>query len=104
DASLHNREEGRMATTLTVSVFRNDQVCIGHVGDSRVYLIRNGSLRRVTSDHSYVALQVKLGLVKEGDAMSSPMRSIITRSLGQDLTCGYDVFKQSLSKGDIIVQ
>jgi serine/threonine-protein kinase len=104
DASGHGAANGRMATTFTVSVFRHDELSIGHVGDSRVYLIRNGVLRRVTSDHSYVALQVKLGLVKEGDAMSSPMRSIITRSLGQDLACGYDVFKQSLSKGDIIVQ
>lgn len=100
-----NRDsKGRMATTLTVSIFRNDEVSIGHVGDSRVYLIRNGALRRLTSDHSYVALQVKLGLVKERDAMSSPMRSMITRSIGQDLICGFDVFKETLTKGDILVQ
>jgi serine/threonine-protein kinase len=104
DASMHQREEGRMATTLTVSIFRNDELSIGHVGDSRVYLVRQGVLRRLTSDHSYVALQVKLGLVKERDAMASPMRSMITRSIGQDLICGYDVFKQTLSKGDVLVQ
>jgi serine/threonine-protein kinase len=103
DASMHH-EEGRMATTLTVSIFRHDEISIGHVGDSRVYLIRNGILRRLTSDHSYVALQVKLGLVKERDAMASPMRSMITRSIGQDLICGYDVFKQTLAKGDVLVQ
>ena len=99
DASMHHREEGRMATTLTVSIFRNDEISIGHVGDSRVYLIRNGTLRRLTSDHSYVALQVKLGLVKERDAMASPMRSMITRSIGQDLICGYDVFKANAGQG-----
>jgi serine/threonine-protein kinase len=104
DASMQNHEEGRMATTLTVSIFRDDEVTIGHVGDSRVYLLRNGMLRRLTSDHSYVALQVKLGLVKERDAMASPMRSMITRSIGQDLICGYDVFKQNLEKGDVLVQ
>jgi serine/threonine protein phosphatase PrpC len=104
DASMHHHEEGRMATTLTVSIFRHDEVTIGHVGDSRVYLIRNGTLRRLTSDHSYVALQVKLGLVKERDAMASPMRSMITRSIGQDLICAYDVFKQTLEKGDVLVQ
>ncbi len=103
DAS-HHHVEGRMATTLTVSIFRNDEISIGHVGDSRVYLIRNGTLRRLTSDHSYVALQVKLGLVKERDAMSSPMRSMITRSIGQDLICAYDVFKEKLAKGDVLVQ
>jgi serine/threonine-protein kinase len=104
DASMHSQEEGRMATTLTVSIFRHDEVSIGHVGDSRVYLIRNGILRRLTSDHSYVALQVKLGLVKERDAMASPMRSMITRSIGQDLICAYDVAKQVLEKGDVLVQ
>ena len=103
DAAMNNHK-GRMATTLTVSIFRNDEVSIGHVGDSRVYLIRNGTLQRLTSDHSYVALQVKLGLVKEHDAMASPMRSMITRSIGQDLICGYDVFNQKLAKGDIVVQ
>jgi serine/threonine-protein kinase len=104
DASMRDQKEGRMATTLTISIFRNDEVTIGHVGDSRVYLIRNGTLRRLTSDHSYVALQVKLGLVKERDAMASPMRSMITRSVGQDLICGYDVFHQTLEKGDVVVQ
>jgi serine/threonine protein phosphatase PrpC len=104
DASMHDRKDGRMATTLTVSIFRHDEVSIGHVGDSRVYLVRNGTIQRLTSDHSYVALQVKLGLVKERDAMASPMRSMITRSIGQDLICGYDVFKQTLLKGDVLVQ
>ena len=104
DASMQAHKEGRMATTLTVSIFRNDEISIGHVGDSRVYLIRNGGIRRLTADHSYVALQVKLGLVKERDAMASPMRSMITRSIGQDLMCGYDVFKETLAKGDVLVQ
>jgi serine/threonine-protein kinase len=104
DASMHDRKDGRMATTMTVSIFRHDEVSVGHVGDSRVYLIRNGVLSRLTSDHSYVALQVKLGLVKERDAMASPMRNMITRSIGQDLICGYDVFKQTLAKGDVLVQ
>src|SRR5581483_8601840 len=89
DASLHGENKNRMATTFTVSIFRHDEISIGHVGDSRVYLVRNGVITRLTSDHSYVALQVKLGLVKESDAMGSPMRSVITRSLGQDLTCGF---------------
>jgi serine/threonine-protein kinase len=104
DASGRGSAPGRMATTFTVSIFRHDEMCVAHVGDSRVYLIRAGVIQRVTSDHSYVALQVKLGLVKEQEAMNSPLRSVITRSLGQDLACGYDVFKQSLAKGDIIVQ
>ena len=104
DASMHDHKEGRMATTLTVSIFRHDEVVIGHVGDSRVYLIHNGAIERITADHSYVALQVKLGLVKERDAMGSPMRSMITRSIGQDLICNHDIFRKKLAKGDILAQ
>jgi serine/threonine-protein kinase len=104
DASMLDHQKGRMATTLTVSIFRNDEVAVGHVGDSRVYLISGGVIKRLTADHSYVALQVKLGLVKEQEAMASPMRSLITRSVGQDLTCGLDVFKQILAKGDVVLQ
>jgi serine/threonine protein phosphatase PrpC len=104
DASMQDPRGGRMATTLTVSIFRHDEIVIGHVGDSRVYLIRNGIIQRLTADHSYVALQVKLGLVKEKDAMASPMRSMITRSIGQDLICAFDTFKQTLVKGDVLVQ
>ncbi len=104
DAAMHDRQKGRMATTLTVSVFRNDEVTVGFVGDSRAYLIADGVIKRMTTDHSYVALQVKLGLVKEQDAMASPMRSMITRSVGQDLTCGYEVVKETLYKGNVVVQ
>ncbi len=104
DASMHDHQKGRMATTLSISIFRNDEVTVGHVGDTRVYLISGGTIKRLTADHSYVALQVKLGLVKEQEAMASPMRSLITRSVGQDLTCGHDVFKQTLSKGDLVLQ
>jgi serine/threonine-protein kinase len=67
-------------------------------------LIRNGTIKRLTSDHSYVSLQVKLGLVKESDAMASPMRSVITRSMGNEMMCNYDFIRQTLNKGDVIVQ
>src|SRR5579872_520514 len=52
DAGMDTRDEGRMLTTLTVSVYRNNEVTIGHVGDCRVYAIQQGRIRRVTSDHS----------------------------------------------------
>ena len=104
DASMQRRGEGRMSTTFTAAIYRNDELSVAHVGDSRIYLVRNGTVKRVTSDHSYVALQVKLGLVKEREAMTSPMRSVITRSLGNELICGYDFMKETLTKGDILIQ
>jgi protein phosphatase len=79
--------KGRMATTLLTSLFRHDKVTIAHVGDSRAYLIRAGKIKRLTSDHSYTALQVKLGLLLERKAMTSPHRSTLTRSIGYEPIC-----------------
>src|SRR5262249_15168630 len=76
--------EKRMGTTLSVSIYRNKEVAFGHVGDCRLYLIRNGQIKKLTTDHTYVAMQVKLGLISEADALDSDLRSVLTRSLGQN--------------------
>ncbi|HLX69061.1 MAG TPA: protein kinase [Verrucomicrobiae bacterium] len=99
-----SREKGRMATTMLTSIFREDKVNIAHVGDSRAYLIRQGKIRRLTSDHSYTSLQVKLGLLLERNAMTSPHRSTLTRALGFDPICRYDVLAETLQPGDIVLQ
>src|SRR5690242_19480060 len=70
---------GRMATTLITAIFRHDRLTMVHVGDSRGYLIRSGRIKRLTADHSYTAFQVKLGLLLERNAMTSPHRSTLTR-------------------------
>ncbi len=98
------QERGRMSTTLLTSIFRHDKVTIAHVGDSRAYLIRAGKIKRLTSDHSYTALQVKLGLLLERNAMTSPHRSLLTRSVGSEPMCHYDISTEPLLKGDIILQ
>ncbi|HLH57121.1 MAG TPA: protein kinase [Verrucomicrobiae bacterium] len=98
------REKGRMATTLLVSLFRHDEVTIAHVGDSRAYLVRGGKIKRLTTDHSYTALQVKLGLLLERNAMTSPHRSTLTRSIGYEPICHYDITTQALQYGDMILQ
>ena len=98
------REKGRMATTMVTSIFRHDKVTIAHVGDSRAYLVRAGKLRRLTTDHSYTSLQVKLGLLLERNAMTSPLRSTLTRALGFDPICHYDILSEPLQAGDLILQ
>ena len=99
-AAQHN---GRMATTLLASVFRYDKVTIAHVGDSRAYLIRAGKLKRLTTDHSYTSLQVKLGLLLERKAMTSEHRSMLTRSIGHEPMCHYDIANVQLQKSDVIL-
>jgi len=98
------QDKGRMATTLLASIFRSDKVTIAHVGDSRAYLIRAGKIKRMTTDHSYTALQGKLGLLLERKAMTSPHRSTLTRSVGYEPICHYDVTTEPLQKNDIILQ
>src|SRR5579883_1064053 len=98
------REKGRMATTMITSIFRHDKVTIAHVGDSRAYLIRAGKIKRMTTDHSYTSLQVKLGLLLERNAMLSPHRSTLTRSIGAEPICHYDITSEVMQKNDVILQ
>lgn len=101
-ASSH--DHGRMATTLSVSVFRRNEVTVGHVGDSRVYLVRQGQIRRLTTDHTYVGMQRKLNLISEGDAAHSELRSMLTRSVGANPTVQVDYSRAILYVGDVVVQ
>jgi serine/threonine protein phosphatase PrpC len=98
-----SRSKGRMSTTLLVSIFRDDRAVIAHAGDSRAYLLRSGRIKRLTTDHSYTSLQVKLGLLLERNAMTSPNRNVLTRSVGTDPICHYDITTEPLQKGDAIL-
>ncbi|HLY11949.1 MAG TPA: protein kinase [Planctomycetota bacterium] len=84
DAGMKDRDRGRGATTFTAAIFRYNEVTVGHVGDSRAYVVQGGTIRRLTTDHSTAGTQVKLGLLSESDAMKSASRFQLTRSLGHD--------------------
>jgi serine/threonine-protein kinase len=96
--------ERRMATTLTALLFRYNEVFVGHVGDCRAYLIHQGRIERLTSDHSYVGMQVKMGLLSEHDAATSDMRTMLTRLIGQNPTIQVDFNKAMVHEGDVVVQ
>jgi len=104
DAGMQNRGQGRMATTLTVALFRNNEISIGHVGDCRAYLVQGGQIKRLTTDHSYVALQLKLGLITEQEAVHSEMKNLLTRSVGRDLTIQPDSYNVQVNGNDCFVQ
>src|SRR5580658_8139485 len=74
----------RMATTLVASVFRDGAVCVANVGDTRAYFIRQKTIRRLTTDHVATSVPVKLGLMLERQAMASPKRNELTRSIGAE--------------------
>ncbi|HEX3730946.1 MAG TPA: protein phosphatase 2C domain-containing protein, partial [Opitutaceae bacterium] len=100
----HEQYGGKpIATTLVASLFRDRTVCVGHVGDSRAYFIRQKTIKRLTKDHVATALQVKLGLMLERQAMASPERSQLTRSVGLEPACSPDLATQFLHHGDFIL-
>lgn len=92
-----------MGTTLTVVVVREDQITIAQIGDSRAYLLRDGNLTQITQDHSWVAEQVRLGVMTADEAQTSPFRNIITRSVGTSATVEPDITTQPLRAGDTLL-
>jgi hypothetical protein len=92
-----------MGTTMTVALVENREVWIGHVGDSRAYLIRDGRLEQLTEDHSLVAELVRSGKLSPEEAETHPQRSVITRVLGTDPDVDVDVFSVPTRPGDVFM-
>jgi serine/threonine protein phosphatase PrpC len=104
EAGMSEPKAGRMGTTLSVCIFRDRELFIGHAGDTRVYLVRQEQMRRLTEDHSYTAMQVKLRLISEHEAKASRLRSMLTRSLGPEPIVHFDFKRLKLMSRDRIVQ
>lgn len=99
---LHEERRG-MGTTVVALLQLGGEAVIGHVGDSRVYLLRGDELHRMTSDHSWVNEQVKLGLMSDDTAQRHPMRNIVTRALGSRPDVAVDLAAAEIRSGDIFV-
>jgi protein phosphatase len=92
-----------MGTTITVALFDDGIVWIGHVGDSRAYLIRDRKGEQLTEDHSLVAELVRSGRLSPEEAETHPQRSVITRALGTDPDVDVDVFSVEAKPGDLFL-
>lgn len=90
-------------TTCIVGLVRGNSLYMGHVGDSRVYLFRDGSLIRLTEDHSFVADRVRAGDMTEAEARSSKFRNMITRAVGIEETIHPDLREEILRPGDTLI-
>ena len=90
-----------MGTTLSVLWMSDNFVYIGHVGDSRVFLLRDGEFKQMTLDHSLVEQLVREGVLTEEEAQNHPMRNIITRAIGTDESVEVDVVVEERRKGDL---
>lgn len=100
ESILTNEEHRGMGTTLVALLHIDDLAIIGNVGDSRAYLLRDGQLQRLTSDHSWVNEQVKMGLLSDDAAQRHPMRNIVTRALGSRIDVTVDLIEKSMQPGD----
>lgn len=101
-ASSGTCREG-MGTTLAVLWILDSTAYIAHVGDSRIYLIRNGIIKRLTYDHSLVQEMVEQGVLSEPEARKHPQRNILTRAVGRETTALVDVSQIPLESDDKLV-
>ena len=108
NASIHQRAAENllrtgMGTTCVAAVLRGNMAYIANVGDSRAYLLRGNNVKQISQDHSWVAEQVRAGLLTEEQARTHAQRNVITRCLGTQAEVDVDIFHEELHEGDSLV-
>ena len=106
NAAVHARSRcveqySGMGTTFTALALNNGSAYVAHVGDSRAYLIRRGSILRITVDHTLVEEMVRKGLITPQEAKHHPKRNYITRALGTADQVTVDLMQIALEPGDV---
>jgi PPM family protein phosphatase len=89
-----------MGTTAVVVLIEGSNAYIAHVGDSRVYMLREGKIEQVTEDHSLIAEKIRHGLLSPEEAKNHRMRNVITRSLGYQEDVEVDLQVRAIRRGD----
>jgi protein phosphatase len=103
DRSNTDPNTSGMGTTITVALVGDATVAFGHVGDSRAYLIRDGTMEQITEDHSLVNELLKTGKLSPEEAHTHPQKSVITRALGTDPDVDVDTFTIAAAPGDVFL-
>jgi serine/threonine protein phosphatase PrpC len=92
-----------MGTTVVAALLYEDVLAIAHVGDSRLYLVRNGTIQALTTDHSWVAEQILKGLLTEEEAKCSPRRNVVTKALGVESSVDVELTEIPVKSGDMLL-
>jgi serine/threonine protein phosphatase PrpC len=103
ETAASNREQKGMGATIVAAWIDGQRLSIAHVGDSRAYLLRAGSMEQLTADHSLVAEKVRVGILTPQEADASEMQSVLTRAVGTNNTVEVDTDEQVLLVGDIVL-
>ncbi len=89
-----------MGTTAVVLLVDSGNAYVAHVGDSRLYMLRDGAVEQVTEDHSLIAEKIRHGLITPEEAKNHRMRNVITRSLGYQEDVEVDIQVRAVRRGD----
>ena len=92
-----------MGTTMVVATIFDYHMCVGNVGDSRLYVYREGQLQQITQDHSVVGEMVRKGEMPKEQARNHPKRNLITRAVGAEKEIRVDFFDETLADGDLVL-
>ncbi len=96
-------EYAGMGTTVVAALLCEEVLAIAHVGDSRLYLIRDGTIQALTTDHSWVAEQIIRGIMTETEAEHSPRRHIVTRAIGVESNVDVELTEVPVKGGDMLL-
>jgi protein phosphatase len=100
---MQEADKQGMGTTASVLLVSGSRYLIGQVGDSRIYLLRDGALQQLTKDHSYVQEQVDAGLLTPEQARYHPYSNVITRCVGASDAVEPDTYSGELRAGDVFL-
>jgi PPM family protein phosphatase len=103
EATREKTEYEGMATTVAAVLVDDAVANLGHVGDSRVYLFRDGGVRQLTSDHSWVNEQLLSGVISADQARSHPLRNVVTRALGGKADLQVEMQVHKIEPGDVLM-
>ncbi len=103
DAAANQKEQARMGATIVAVWLQGERLSLAHVGDSRAYLLRGGSLEQLTADHSLVAEQVRRGVLTPQEAETSQLQSVLIRALGSEERVEVDADEHLLLEGDTLL-
>lgn len=92
-----------MGATTVATLFHDNRVSVAHVGDSRLYLLRNGMLRQITEDHTVIYELIKCGLYTREQAEESINKNIVTRAVGVTTDLRVDILEESALPDDIFM-
>ena len=101
--STRSPELHGMGTTVTACVIAGNKVTAAQVGDSRLYLMRDGKITQITTDHSLVGMLLERGSITKEDAKNHPQKNVITRAIGTDNSVEADIYEFSAKPNDILL-